>query len=583
MGRIYSLARASLGLGLLAAASAHAYTPTLTAAGVPVRWEGSVKLDLAGNPANQSGISDTAFFDAVVRGLQRWNAASGGTVNFDYWQGRDSGVYAPSSTFDGLSAIYFASNSASPGGLTSNVIGLTQVWYDTSNGGILETDVLLNDKNFRFTTDARDTSGYGSGGLSFSNGRSNVFIENVVTHELGHAFGLSHSGGLQSTMLFMESPEQAHLGCDELTAIRAQYPALFDVARGALSGQVVAENGSPLFGAHVLAVSRRRGTVLGTALTDPSGRFKIAALEPGEYFLIAEPFYAGAQSLPSYYASSRSEVCPGGRPFARTPLTRAGGKALLGIEVKPSSTAGVPTIQARCSVQGAAIPESDASLLGTGADHGFGLVDRFEYSTVKSYRVENVGGKLEIHALSYSLYSPVAVTLSLLDLSGREVPARVSNTVYEGDSGYVNYDAAIVADSLPRGEYILRIEGSFLDSRLYPAGPVSIDSTPFLVLTGSINEPEAPLASEIPLNARCRMVESFASYQSPPGDPPRHNIEDSTGFCGTTQRSRNGGTGRGGPPAEAIIGWFAPWAAIGGIWGSFRIRSRRSAARPVTP
>ena len=236
-----------------------------------------------------------------MRGLQRWQAASSGRVSFDYWQGTNPKIYVPNSDYNGLSSIYFASNATRDPHLSPNVLGLTQVWYDTSTGQILETDVVLNDKNFHFTTNPQDTSGYGSGGPSSNSrrGMNNVFIENVLTHELGHAFGLSHSGGLQSTMLFMESPEQAHLGCDEQVAIHALYPSRDAGSRGGITGDVVSDDGKPVFGAHVLAISRRRGTVLATALTNSSGHYRMSALEPGDYYLMVEPYYAGPGGAPA--------------------------------------------------------------------------------------------------------------------------------------------------------------------------------------------------------------------------------------------------------------------------------------------
>src|ERR1044071_2272309 len=75
-------------------------------------------------------------------------------------------------------------------GISSNVLGLTQVWYNADTGQILEADTVLNDRDFLFTTDPRDTSGYGAGGSSFTAGRTRVYIENVLTHEFGHSFGL---------------------------------------------------------------------------------------------------------------------------------------------------------------------------------------------------------------------------------------------------------------------------------------------------------------------------------------------------------------------------------------------------------
>ena len=92
----------------------------------------------------------------------------------------------------------------------------------TKTGEILETDILLNDRDFQFTLNPQDTSGYGSAaGASVyaSSGKPKVFLENVITHELGHTFGFSHSNALQSSMLYMEAPDQAYLSCDDQTGV----------------------------------------------------------------------------------------------------------------------------------------------------------------------------------------------------------------------------------------------------------------------------------------------------------------------------------------------------------------------------
>src|SRR4051812_22733798 len=130
---------------LLSARPAEAYTPTLTQNGVRVRWNGRARLPLAGNPRNTSQMSPEKFYASVTRSLQRWQAASGGGVTFDYWQGTDPGIYEPNSIYNGLSSVYFASNANANPGLSPNVLGLTQVWYNTDNGEILEADVVLND------------------------------------------------------------------------------------------------------------------------------------------------------------------------------------------------------------------------------------------------------------------------------------------------------------------------------------------------------------------------------------------------------------------------------------------------------
>ncbi|MCM2279681.1 MAG: matrixin family metalloprotease [Oligoflexia bacterium] len=556
---------------LTAITPAQAYTPTVTSEGRSVRWKDQATLWLAGNARNQSGLSEDAVFDSVVNSLRRWKTASRGSMQFEYWQGTDPDIYFPGSSYDGLSTIYFASNSRTDGSLSPGVLGLTQVWYDTETGEILETDIVLNDRNFRFTTHERDTSGYGSGGASFTGGKSNVFVESVITHELGHALGLSHSAGMQSTMLSMESPEQAHLGCDDQTAIQALYPATSAEARGALAGRVVTERGTPVFGAHVVAISRRRGTVMATALTDRSGAYRISALEAGDYYLLVEPFYPGGQTLPPYYSGMRLDQCSG-KPFGRTALAESDGLTLRPLAVSPGSAASAPTVTVHCNGSGgAAVPGSQGSARfgsapsvfnGFAGKRGFGIADRFNYDGANYYRLQGVAGRLELHVLSYSLYSPVRPVVSLLDSDGTVVDVPVQESVYEGESGFVNFDAAILAESLPPGDYVLVVGSAPVDVSLYPGGPVSLDTVPFLVVTASANEAPPALALEHPVNARCRLEEVRVPYSSPSRDPYRRKLQDGdgVGFCGTAESRGSGGAG---PGAGAIAGWFLPYAAMG--------------------
>ena len=162
--------------------NAFAFTQTITSGGAAVRWASNFKFNLVGNSVNNSSISGNEFYEAVVRSLQRWQRASDGQVAFDYWQGTNDSVYEPNSNYNGQSSIYFASHSSGGPTLSSSVLGLTQVWYNTSSGQILESDTILNDKDFRFTTNPQDTSGFGSVNSTYG-GSNKVFIENVITHE----------------------------------------------------------------------------------------------------------------------------------------------------------------------------------------------------------------------------------------------------------------------------------------------------------------------------------------------------------------------------------------------------------------
>lgn len=542
---------------------ASAYVPTSTSSGVPIRWKAPVKLNLAGNPRNQIGLDPGDFNSSVVLGLQRWKAASGDMMNFDYWQGSDNSIFIPLGEYNGYSNIYFSSNSSSSA-LSSNILGLTQVWYNTNTGEILETDIVLNDLNFHFTNNPLDTSGYGSGGSTTTDGKSNVYIQNVITHELGHALGLSHSGGLQSTMLFMESPEQAHLGCDEQIAIHAIYPGSDQFERGNITGTVVSDSGAPVFGAHVLAISQVRGAVLATAITNRGGQYALQALEPGSYYLMVEPFYAGPQALPAYFSESTSAICPDGASFGRGFFFQNGSFELSAVTVGAGGETAVPTLVAHCNGSGGADVEQNPSAgsphsapvvySGVSNSGGFGIADRLKLSKSSYYKLSGLSGRLEVHAMSYSIYSPLHPRLTLYTTEGNMVGAKILDPSYTGDSGYVNHDSFLKVDALPWGDYYLEVRASRMDANDYPAGPISLDRVPFLVLIGSNNAAAPPLAGLIPDNARCRMEEQYPPYSSPLGNPPKTGGNESGGggLCGTVRDSNSDRPG-------AIFGWFLPW------------------------
>lgn len=556
-----------------------------------MRWRTPVKLNLAGNPGNQSGLTEQEFFQAVTTGLQRWQAASGDQIHFDYWQGKDPLLYPSNSNRNGISSIYFASNATGDTYLSSNILGITQVWYNTNTGEIMETDIALNDKDFHFTNNSKDTSGYGSNHSTFTNGKSNVYIQNVITHELGHAFGLSHSGGLQSSMLFMESPEQNHLGCDEKIAIHALYPTSEDPhLRGSLSGSVVSSTGYPIFGAHVLAISQRRGTVLATALTDPSGNYTIAALEPGTYFLMAEPFYAGSSALPNYYSKINILICPENNAFERSFLTEKDNFHLKPISVEAGVKTSTSSLIVHCNgLENTLIEASSFPTLfnpNSNQNHEedlFGVADRFKSSKTNDYLLKAISGHLEIHALAYSLYSPVHPSLTLLDSTGTAVTGENFDPIYTGESGYVNHDSALIIDGLSKGDYTLKVSAERLQVNDYPAGPIALDHTPFLVLTGGIQQKEPPpLSLWLPNNARCRDLENFPAYHSPEKvstfSKPSQSNDNKTGSCAWL-RSQDRQKIPHNPPLEAIVGWLLPWFCMA-AFGKLATRLHAS-AQPV--
>lgn len=543
------------------------YTHTITSSGQEVSWRGSTHLNLLGNPTNRSGISSDDFFSTVTKGLQRWNEGSQKQITFDYWQGTSS-EYKTIREYDNYSNIYFASESGDENYLDSSVVGLTEVWFDSETGEIFEVDIVLNDIDYHLTTDSSDTSGYGSNVRSVGDFQD-IFLENVITHELGHSFGLGHSGVLQSSMYFLESPQQAHLSCDEIAGVQSIYSQSKEL--GSISGKVIDSQNQPVFGAHVQAISNYRGVVLASALTNKDGSYKVNGLEPGDYYLTVEPFYADASALSEYYESVYHAQCDG-NPFARTFFMDNESSFLKAVKVISGDVTSVQTIQVYCSEEGGANVDSffgstDQSLaqeVVNGNSGSFGFIDKADGITdEKYYQFSAIDGELRIAGISYSLFSPVQLHFELLDIHGDEVSVQQANPVFYGDSGYINYDTLLIAKNLEEGNYYLKVSTSPVTFTKYPGGVLSRDLESFFVITGVVNS-DFSLTQSFPENARCESEETFSEYSSPEGSPVKSGDDESNsvGFCGTVWKNGPGGFNGGSQSAIAtsdIIGWFLPW------------------------
>ena len=195
----------------LAPTPTSAYTLRTTEAGRPVRWHRSElsfrvsrRLSRAGHQDDVARTVSEAF--AGWAGLPCSRFVVEGDV--------ESRGHEQPDGADGTSDLVLVERDwpHDPG-----FAGVTLVTYDTATGAILDADVFLNGVDYAFEVDPTSPDTYDVG--------------NVLTHELGHLFGLGHSELLDATMYAVSRPgEIAKRSLDADDA--AGFAALYEGAPG---------------------------------------------------------------------------------------------------------------------------------------------------------------------------------------------------------------------------------------------------------------------------------------------------------------------------------------------------------------
>ncbi len=166
------------------------------------KW-GTPAVDFYINPAN-ADVTPAAAQAALIAGASAWTAQSDAGFRFVA-----AGTANDTATAnDGRNVVFFRNAT------NGSAIASTYSW--SNNGRIVDADIIFWDGGFTFFT---GTSGCG--------GSNAAYIEDIATHEFGHALGLNHSTVSGATMYpgySTCSMAKRSIEADDVAGVEALYP-----------------------------------------------------------------------------------------------------------------------------------------------------------------------------------------------------------------------------------------------------------------------------------------------------------------------------------------------------------------------
>ncbi len=185
-------------------------------------------------------------------------------------------------SLDGVNVFSFADD---PGtrSVVGSAIAVTLV-VSAGDATIFDSDILFNPK-LQFST--IPTEGC-------------FDIQNIATHELGHALGAGHSYMSSATMFAFSDTEETwarYLTSDDIAFATSTYPAN-RTRIGGVGGKITYGSGKAVAGALVLVFSTSGDFVVGVT-TNLLGTYSAQGLPPGDYMVAAQPvapYFGGSVS-----------------------------------------------------------------------------------------------------------------------------------------------------------------------------------------------------------------------------------------------------------------------------------------------
>jgi len=259
--------------------------------GVPIQGK-QVTLKWAQTPVHYlistavvPGVTSTDFQTTIATAFATWEAVPTASITYQL-----AGVTTASpGQDDGSSVLGFQSRPD-----LDRVLAQTSFLVDASTGALIESDIFFNAAFPWSVAAAGETGKYD--------------LQSIALHEIGHFSGLGHSelgetelqpgGGrrvlsaeaVMFPIAFSAGSIAARtLKADDIAGISDLYPdGGFATTTGSLSGSVT-KDGTPLFGAHVVAFNAATGLMVGGFTLNTQGQFSIGGLSPGAHIVRVEP------------------------------------------------------------------------------------------------------------------------------------------------------------------------------------------------------------------------------------------------------------------------------------------------------
>lgn len=249
----------------------------------PVRWNL--------NPSTQSNISGSRnAHDVVAASFATWQNAPNTTLSIQ--EGAQTSITSEANSPSDMNLICFVCSDADFN-MDSTTLAVTiTTTADRSGesdghggatrfaGQIIKSDIIFN-PNVTYTT----------------GGSSGEDLQVIATHEIGHFFGLDHTGVVRAVM-FPYASDLSTLSYDDVAGISTVYPSTSQqFAPATITGRVARSTGTGVFGAHVFAESTTSDQPIGAnirkspigTLTATDGTYSIRGVPNDSYQVTAEP------------------------------------------------------------------------------------------------------------------------------------------------------------------------------------------------------------------------------------------------------------------------------------------------------